>query len=96
MQAQTSMMAFWSLTKGHISKQERIVLDALEEIAPATNRQVSEHANLPINVVTARMNAMAKPSRKVVVVAYIGKDMTGRSAKFWKPSGMEDEYGDSY
>ena len=90
--AQTSLEAYWTLDKPKISKQEHEVLEALEEVFPATNRQVSEHSKLPINVVTARMNAMSK--RDVVRIAFIGSDVTGRKAKFWKPKNAKVTYED--
>jgi predicted ArsR family transcriptional regulator len=90
MLAQTSLLAYRSITKKELSRQEKEVLHYLEEIAPATNRQVSKHSGLDINVVTARMNAMAKENKRAVTIAYIQKDVTGRSAKYWKPIGRTE------
>lgn len=79
---QTSLQAYWSLTNLQISKRQREVLHALNAIAPACNRQVSEYSGIPINVVTPRMNELVK--KKIVVEAYQGFDITGKRVMFWE------------
>lgn len=81
---QTSLQAYWSLSKPDINKRQQQVLEALEEIAPANNRQVSEHSRIPINVTTPRMGELVK--KKLVEIAYIGKDISGRQTIYWKPA----------
>lgn len=85
--SQTSIQAFYELDDLTLSRRERQVYEALREIAPATNKSVCSKSGLPINIVTARMNAMAK--RNIVKVAYVQKDMYGRSAKHWMPTHVE-------
>ena len=79
---QTSIFAFHSLTKEKINERQRQVIEALEQIQPATNRQISEYSKIPINVVTPRMGELAR--KKLVEIDYIGRDVTGRKAVYWK------------
>lgn len=80
---QTSLEAFWSLTKPKISERQQQVLEALEEIFPACNRQLSVHSGIPINVVTPRMGELVK--KGLVEQAYIDVDITGKRVIFWQP-----------
>jgi predicted transcriptional regulator len=92
---QTSLLAFRTLDKSKISERQKQVMYALEEIAPANNRQISAQSNLPINVVTPRMNELVQ--KGLVVEAYRDVDtITGRKSIFWKPKRVEREYGDAY
>lgn len=79
---QTSLLAFHSLSNVQISQRQKQVLEALQEIQPATNRMVSEHSKIPINVVTPRMGELVK--RKLVEQAHVGYDQLHRKAIFWK------------
>lgn len=89
---QTSILAFRSLNTSKINERQKQVLYALEEIAPANNRQVSAKSELPINVVTPRMGELV--ARGLVVEAYRDLDVvTGRKSIFWKPKAAK-EYGD--
>jgi len=90
---QTSLSSYWSLSKQQINQRQKQVLEALEEIAPANNRRVSEYSKIPINVVTPRMGELVK--KQLVKIAYIGKDISGRQTIYWKPAKSKDEYGDS-
>ena len=90
MYQQTSLMAF-SEAKTRLSTTQGQVLEALEEIAPATNLMVAKHLGWPINSITPRMGELRKKQK--VVTAHIGRDITGRSAHFWKPITQQDEYG---
>jgi hypothetical protein len=94
---QTSLQAYWSLEQEKINERQRQVLEALEEIAPANNRQVAFHSGIPINVVTPRMGELLKKHR--IEQAYIGHDSaTGRRAIFWRPVGKRQgaEESDTY
>lgn len=79
---QTSLMAYSSLTDVKLGERQAQVLEALEEIQPATNRMVSVKSGLPINVVTPRMNELRKKGK--VEQDSIGVDVGGRSAIYWK------------
>lgn len=78
---QTSIFAYHSLTSQKINRSQKAVYDALKQIEPATNRQVSEHSGIPINVVTPRMGENVK--KGCVESAYYGFDR-GRRAIFWQ------------
>lgn len=79
---QTSLMAYQSLTSVKLGERQAQVLEALEEIQPATNRMVSLKSGIPINVVTPRMGELRKKGK--VEQDYIGTDVTGRPAIYWK------------
>lgn len=79
----TSIEAYRSLTTVKLNERQQQVLEALEEISPATNRMISVHSGIPINVVTPRMGELA--SKLKVEQAYVGEDVSGRKAIYWKP-----------
>lgn len=87
---QTSLLAY-SLVSPKINRNQKLVLEALEEIAPACNKQIAEHMKWPINSVTPRVLELRHKGK--VVQAYISKDLSGRRAIFWKPKTMPLEYG---
>lgn len=91
---QTSILAFHSLDTGIINQRQREVLNALEEIYPANNRQISEHSHFPINTVTPRMGELVVKGK--VEEAYRDLDpVTGRRSIFWKPKITSAfEFGD--
>lgn len=91
---QTSLLAYRSLDSSSINQRQRQVLDTLEDIYPANNRQISEHSHLPINVVTPRCGELVEKGR--VVEAYRDIDpVTNRRSIFWKPAiTTTKEYGD--
>lgn len=85
---QTSLLAYRSLSSTKINQRQSEVLEALEEIFPACNRQISDHSKLPINVVTPRMGELRR--KRLVTIAYIGVDSrTGRKATFWRPANAD-------
>lgn len=80
----TSMQAFQSLTSVKLNERQHQVLEALEEISPATNRMISEYSGIPINVVTPRSGELAAKGK--IEQAYVGVDISGRKAIYWKPA----------
>jgi DNA-binding Lrp family transcriptional regulator len=87
---QTSIEAYFSLDKPKINQRQKQVLEALEEIAPANDRQISEHSHLPINVVTPRRGELLK--KGLIKEAYINVDVTGRRATYWSPKDMQESF----
>lgn len=87
-------MAAYLEVKPKVNKHQRLVLDAIEEIYPASNKMIAAHLGWPINSVTPRVLELRH--KKQVIKAYKGKDSTGRSAIFWQPKDVEVEYGDAY
>lgn len=85
--AQTSMLAYFENVKPSLNKKQKLVLEALEEIQPANNKQIAEHLGWPINCVTGRCLELRK--KQQVTIAYIAKDLTGRKCTFWKPVDAE-------
>jgi DNA-binding MarR family transcriptional regulator len=90
---QTSLDAYFNEVKPKLSRTQLLVLEALEEIAPANDKQIAAYLNWPINSVTPRRGELLK--KKQVTVAYVGKDTSGRSTTFWKPKDMQDEFTDT-
>lgn len=80
---QTSIFAYHSLTDKQIGNRQKQVYNGLREIEPATNRMVSEHTGIPINVVTPRMGELVG----LYQVEEAHRDVdpgTGRKAIFWQ------------
>lgn len=80
----TSILAYRSLSPSDLNNRQSQVLEALEEMGVASNRELSEKTKLPINVVTPRCQELRKKGH--VGVAYEDRDsLTGRMVTFWKP-----------
>jgi predicted ArsR family transcriptional regulator len=91
---QTSLEAYFTEVQPKLGKNQQLVLEALEDIFPATNKQLAKHLGWEINSITPRIKELRE--KKKVVKAYIAKDESGRSATFWQPKTAEKEYGDEY
>jgi len=89
MMQQTSIFAYRALDEKKLNKRQQLVLDALLEVAPATNRMIADYLNWPINTVTPRCLELRGKGK--VVAAYIGIDQ-GRKATYWRPLKREKEY----
>ena len=85
---QTSLEAYWNFTKPKLNERQKAVLEALEEIFPASNKQLAEHLQWPINSITPRVLELR--TKGVVVKAYTGKDLTGRSQNYWTPKQSKE------
>lgn len=88
---QTSLLAYKTI-EHKLGPKQKTVLEALEEIAPATDKQLAEHLGWPINTVTPRRGELYKKGK--VIEAYVQRDTSGRPATFWKPKEMVWEYGE--
>lgn len=84
---QTSILAFRQI-EDKLGPRQKLVLEALEEISPANDKQIAEHLRWPINTVTPRRGELLKKQK--IVEAYVGSDISGRKTTFWKPK--EHEY----
>lgn len=80
---QTSLSAYWGLTPVKLNERQKLVLEALEEIQPATNKQLASHLGWAINTVTPR--CLELRNKGMVVEAYVGFDAGGRQASYWRP-----------
>lgn len=89
---QTSMAAYLEV-KPKMGRNQKLVLEALEEIYPATNKQIAKHLGWEINSVTPRILELR--AKRKVVKAYQDLD-GGRQANFWKPKEAERQTGDEY
>jgi len=81
----TSLRAYQELlNSGVISKMEHIVLNGLKMLGgKATNMQVSEYLNVPINGVTGRMNSLNKKGY-VQANEQVKNPVTGKLNWQWK------------
>lgn len=91
---QTSMEAYFNNVKPNLNNKQFLVMEALEEIFPANNKELAKHLNWAINSVTPRVLELRK--KKQVVIAYVARDESGRSSTYWKPATAEREAGDSF
>jgi DNA-binding MarR family transcriptional regulator len=87
-------MEAYQEVKVSLGRNQKLVLEALEEIFPASNKQIAKHMGWEINSVTPRIFELRK--KKKVTKAFIGKDASGRSATFWTPLTTPKELGDEY
>lgn len=79
---QTSLNA-WQQIQEHLGRQREIVLTYLKILGEANNKMISAGTNLPINVVTARMNEL----RQMRIVVYAKTDVcpyTKKHTMFWR------------
>lgn len=89
---QTSILAYRTIQKDLAPKQQ-LVFEAIEDIFPATDKQLAEHLNWPINTVTPRRGELYKKQK--IQIAFTHKDQSGRLATYWKPCGSrQDEVTD--
>lgn len=79
-----------------MNRNQKMVLEALEEIYPATNKQIAKHMGWEINSVTPRMLELRSEKLNKVVEAYKRKDVGGRLAIFWKPKQVNQDAADTY
>jgi DNA-binding MarR family transcriptional regulator len=79
---QTSLLAYAEAKKG-LGKKQQLVLEALEEIQPASNRMIAKHLGWEINSVTPRCLELRQ--RGKVVFAEQSMDEYGKKVNFWKP-----------
>lgn len=91
--SQTSLINYFGIVKPQLTQRESWVLEALEEIQPASAEQVANHLKVPINVISGRMTGLKKKER--IVKAYRGTNDRGAAVDYWKPTETK-EYGDSF
>ena len=75
----TSIFAYQDAKK-NLNRKQQNVYEAIEEIGPATNRQLAEHLGWPINSITPRVLELRQKSK---VVSCFTADDNGRTAHWW-------------
>lgn len=90
MQQQTSILAYQTAKK-NLSKTQTAVFDAVEDIGPATNKQIAKHIGYEINSVTPRTKELRLKGK--VVECFRGEDESGRTAIYW---GTREQKSDFY
>lgn len=86
-QRNTAVESYYSIID-KLPDKRKIVYEALLEIQPACNLDVSEHLNLPINRITPRMNELV--NLEVVVESHRGLcARTGKRVIYWKVNREE-------
>lgn len=78
-----SLLAYATTVEPNLTKREAWVLEALEEIAPASCEDVANHLGVPVNVISGRFTGLKK--KLLIQEAY--RDLNNRGAKvsFWQP-----------
>lgn len=80
---QTSILSYHSLSNEALSSRQSQVLEALEEMGSACNRQIAEHTKRPINEITPRINELVKKGH--VEIGFKAKDpLTMRQVIYWQ------------
>lgn len=90
---QTSLLAYLGEVRPKLNNSQQMVLEVLEQIYPANNKQIARHIGWSINSVTPRVLELRKAGR--VQVVKIDKDESGRSSMFYAPI-KEVEYDDTH
>lgn len=87
MTSQQTSLSAWDSIQNTIGQRQLQVYQALKEMGEATNLMISNRTNIPINVVTPRINELRK--RGLVVESYRDKcPITHRQAIFWKVNSI--------
>lgn len=91
---QLSLESYRSKVKPNITNMESVVLEALEEIYPASAEMVANHMKITINRVSGRITGLRK--KNLIVVAYKAHNPAGNLVAFWMPNNAEPGVGGSY
>jgi DNA-binding MarR family transcriptional regulator len=93
----TSLWAYQDL-KGSLQPREKEVLQALQQIEPACDRDIARHLKWEISSVNGRRNSLVTKGR--IIEAYKNKGVTGKTVIYWKLANDQTElfreYGDTY
>ena len=81
--AQTSLMAFRSLSEDSLNRMEKRVFEAIKRLYNPNNKEVAEFLGWSINRVTGRVNSLYKKGIIRLDGFKHDKD-TGRLTKSWK------------
>ena len=79
-QMQMTSLSAYSDVKKNLNRKQQNVYEAIEEIGPATNRQLAEHLGWPINSITPRVLELRQKSK--VISCFVAPD-GGRNANWW-------------
>lgn len=82
-QQQTSLDAFYNLSKDKVRRDYKIILEAISKLLEANNTMLSRYTGLPINIITPRVYEL----RKLGQVTFAKKDFcpyTKNNTNFWK------------
>jgi DNA-binding MarR family transcriptional regulator len=75
----TSLLAYKDAKKD-LNRKQKLVLEAVENIGPATNRQIGEYLGWPINSITPRVLELRQKNK---LVSCFMADDNGRKAHWW-------------
>lgn len=84
---QTSLLAYQG-AQINLGRKQQLVLEAIEEIGPASNKQIATHLKWAINSVTPRTLELRQKNK--VEASHIGIE-SGRRCIFWKASDLPPE-----
>lgn len=87
----TSLMAYSDIKKeGKLQPRQQELLQALQQIEPACDRDLARHLSWEISQVNGRRNALVALGR--IVEAYKHKSMvTGKTVIYWKLASDQTE-----
>ena len=88
---QLSLEVYRNEVKPKLTEREQWVLEALEELQPASCEQVAEYLKVPVNVISGRFTGLKKKEK--ITVAYIQPNNRGNRVSYFKPKESK-EYAD--
>lgn len=89
---QISINNYLTVVEPKLTNREQWVLEALEEIAPASAEMVANYLGVFPNVVSGRFTGLRKKGK--IVQAGVRVNDRGIRVAYWQPEGMEREYAD--
>lgn len=90
--SQISLMNWRTVVEPNLTKRETQVLEAIEELAPATAEMVASHLGVPEHTISGRFSGLKK-KQKIIKVS-IGRNSKGNHVAFYAPANNKaDEYG---
>ena len=89
----TSLLAYDDAKKG-LGRKQQEVFRAIEEVGPATNKQLAEHLGWPINSITPRCLELRQKNK--IYSCFIADDIGGRKANYWGTKTQKEEVQREY
>lgn len=81
MVSQTSILAYKEV-EPKLGHRQRAVLEALETLGTANNKEIAQYLDWEINRVTGRVNELR--TLKKIEIAYKGRSAEGRTVQFYR------------
>lgn len=90
--SQISLDNYFDKVEPKLTKRESWVLEAIEDIYPASAEIVAEHLGVPVNVISGRFTGLRKKGK--IIKAFTQVNQRGSKVTHWKPNEVGYEYTD--